>query len=318
MNIVVVDGYTLNPGDLSWEPLKELGEVTIYDRTAPNETIERCTDADMVLTNKVVFNAETIKALPKLKYIGVLATGYNVVDTKAAKEAGIIVTNIPAYSTESVAQMVFAQILNITNSVGHYASENSKGRWTNNTDFCYWDTPLTELAGKKIGIVGLGNTGSATARIANAFGMKVCAYTSKPEEAIPNYITKLTLDELFSKCDIVSLHCPLTETTKELVNATRLTKMKSTAILINTGRGPLVDEQAVADALNKGIIAAFGADVLSVEPAQPGNPLLTAKNCYLTPHIAWATYEARVRLLDICIANVKAFIDGKPQNIVNR
>ena len=317
MKIVVVDGYTLNPGDLSWEPLKELGEVTIYDRTAPNETVERCIDADMVLTNKVIFNAETIKALPKLKYIGVLATGYNVVDTKAATEHNVIVTNIPAYSTESVAQMVFAQILNITNRVGHYACENSKGRWTNNIDFCYWDTQLTELAGKKIGIVGLGNTGSATARIANAFGMDVCAFTSKPQESIPNYITKLTLDELFSQCDIVSLHCPLTETTKELVNEARLATMKTTAILINTGRGPLINEQAVADALNCGKIAAFGADVLSVEPAQPGNPLLGAKNCYLTPHIAWATYEARIRLMNICIDNVKAFINGTPQNVVN-
>ena len=317
MKIVVVDGYTLNPGDLSWEPLKELGEVTIYDRTAPNETVERCIDAEMVLTNKVIFNAETIKALPKLKYIGVLATGYNVVDTKAATEHNVIVTNIPAYSTESVAQMVFAQILNITNRVGHYACENSKGRWTNNIDFCYWDTQLTELAGKKIGIVGLGNTGSATARIANAFGMDVCAFTSKPQESIPNYITKLTLDELFSQCDIVSLHCPLTETTKELVNEARLATMKPTAILINTGRGPLINEQAVADALNCGKIAAFGADVLSVEPAQPGNPLLGAKNCYLTPHIAWATYEARVRLMNICIDNVKAFINGTPQNVVN-
>lgn len=317
MKIVVVDGYTLNPGDLSWEPLKELGEVTIYDRTAPDETVIRCIDAEMVLTNKVIFNAETIKALPKLKYIGVLATGYNVVDTKAATEHNVIVTNIPAYSTESVAQMVFAQILNITNRVGHYACENSKGRWTNNIDFCYWDTQLTELAGKKIGIVGLGNTGSATARIANAFGMDVCAYTSKPQESIPNYITKLTLDELFSQCDIVSLHCPLTETTKELVNEARLATMKPTAILINTGRGPLINEQAVADALNCGKIAAFGADVLSVEPAQPGNPLLGAKNCYLTPHIAWATYEARIRLMNICIDNVKAFINGTPQNVVN-
>ncbi|MBE6333245.1 MAG: D-2-hydroxyacid dehydrogenase [Bacteroidales bacterium] len=317
MKIVVVDGYTLNPGDLSWEPLKELGEVTIYDRTAPDETVARCIDADMVLTNKVIFNAEVINALPKLKYIGVLATGYNVVDTMAATEHNVIVTNIPAYSTESVAQMVFAQILNITNRVGHYACENSKGRWTNNTDFCYWDTQLTELAGKKIGIVGLGNTGSATARIANAFGMDVCAFTSKPQESIPNYITKLILDELFSQCDIVSLHCPLTETTKELVNEARLATMKPTAILINTGRGPLINEQAVADALNCGKIAAFGADVLSVEPAQPGNPLLGAKNCYLTPHIAWATYEARIRLMNICIDNVKAFINGTPQNVVN-
>lgn len=317
MKIVIVDGYTLNPGDLSWEPLKELGEVTIYDRTAPDETVARCIDADMVLTNKVIFNAEVIKALPNLKYIGVLATGYNVVDTKAATEHNVIVTNIPAYSTESVAQMVFAQILNITNRVGHYACENSKGRWANNVDFCYWDTQLTELAGKKIGIVGLGNTGAATARIANAFGMDVCAFTSKPQESIPNYITKLTLHELFSQCDIVSLHCPLTETTKELVNAERLATMKPTAILINTGRGPLINEQAVADALNSGKIAAFGADVLSVEPAQPGNPLLNAKNCYLTPHIAWATYEARIRLMNICIDNVKAFINGTPQNVVN-
>lgn len=317
MNIVVVDGYTLNPGDLSWEPLKELGQVTIYDRTAPNKTIERCIDADMVLTNKVIFNAETIKALPKLKYIGVLATGYNVVDTKTAKECGVIVTNIPAYSTESVAQMVFAQILNITNRVGHYAYKNSKGRWANNTDFCYWDTPLTELAGKKLGIVGLGNTGSATARIANAFGMQVYACTSKKQEQLPAYIKKLPIDELFRECDFISLHCPLTPETNKMVNAERLSTMKPTATLINTGRGPLIDEQAVADALNNGTIAAFGTDVLSVEPAQPDNPLLAAQNCFITPHIAWATYEARVRLMNICIENVKAYINNTSQNVVN-
>lgn len=318
MKIVVVDGYTLNPGDLSWDALNEMGQVTIYERTAPEQVIERCKDAEIVLTNKVVFNEQIISALPNLKYIGVLATGYNVVDTVAAKNRGIIVTNIPAYSTESVAQMVFAQILNITNRVGYYACENRNGRWSNNIDFCYWDTNLIELAGKKIGIIGVGNTGGATARVANAFGMEVWAYTSKSADELPEYIKKHTLDEIFSQCDIVSLHCPLTAQTEKMVNADRLATMKPTAILINTGRGPLVDEQAVANALNNNQIAAFGADVLSVEPAKADNPLLTAKNSFITPHIAWATYEARVRLINICFENVKAYINGTPQNVVNK
>ena len=316
MKIVVLDGYATNPGDLSWEEMENLGDLTVYDRTSPSELMERAKDADIVLTNKVVLNSDTIKSLPKLKYIGVLATGYNVVDVKVANNQGIIVTNIPAYSTESVAQMVFAHILNITQRVGHYAEENRKGRWTLNPDFCYWDTPLTELSGKTIGIVGLGNTGSATARIAQAFGMKVMTFTRKERSQLPFGIEKVSLDELFSTSDIVSLHCPLTDTTKEMVNRDRLRQMKPTAILINTGRGPLVNEQDLADALNNGVIYAAGVDVLSSEPPKEDNPLLTARNCFITPHIAWATKESRIRLMDIATSNVAAFLAGTPKNTV--
>ena len=285
MKIVVLDGYGLNPGDLSWEEMRALGELTVYDRTAPAELLERSAGAEVLITNKTVITAEDMVALPALKYIGVLATGYNIVDIQAAKARGIIVTNIPAYSTASVAQMVFAHILNITD-------------------------------GKKLGIIGLGNTGQATARIAAAFGMQVCAYTSKPQSQLPGGIRKMELDELFCECDVVSLHCPLTPDTKELVNATRLALMKPTAILINTGRGPLVNEKDLADALNKGVIAAAGLDVLSSEPPQYTNPLLTAKNCFITPHIAWATKEARVRLMQIAVGNLKGFIKGEIVNNV--
>lgn len=316
MKIVVLDGYGLNPGDLSWEEMQALGELTVYDRTAPAELAERAAGAEVLITNKTVITAEDMAALPALKYIGVLATGYNVVDVAAAKERGIVVTNIPAYSTASVAQMVFAHLLNITQRVGHYAYANRHGRWANNPDFCFWDTELTELADKKIGIVGLGNTGQATARIASAFGMQVCAYTSKPQTALPEGIKKMELDELFSQCDVVSLHCPLTPETKELANARRLALMKPTAILINTGRGPLVNEQDLADALNRGTIAAAGVDVLSTEPPRYDNPLLTARNCFITPHIAWATREARIRLMDIAVGNLKAYIGGQIINNV--
>lgn len=316
MKIVVLDGYGLNPGDLSWEGMQALGELTVYDRTAPAELLERSAGAEVLVTNKTVITAEDMAALPDLKYIGVLATGYNIIDVKAAKERGIVVTNIPAYSTDSVAQMVFAQILNITQRVGHYAYANRHGRWANNPDFCYWDTNLTELHGKKMGIIGLGNTGKATARIAVAFGMQVCAYTSKPQPELPEGIRKMELDEIFRECDIVSLHCPLTPDTKELVNAKRLAAMKPTAILINTGRGPLVNEQELADALNRGVIAAAGLDVLSSEPPLYTNPLLTAKNCFITPHIAWATKEARVRLMDIAVENLKGYLKGEIVNNV--
>lgn len=316
MKIVVLDGYGLNPGDLSWEGMQALGELTVYDRTAPAELLERSAGAEVLVTNKTVITAEDMAALPDLKYIGVLATGYNIIDVKAAKERGIVVTNIPAYSTDSVAQMVFAQILNITQRVGHYAYANRHGRWANNPDFCYWDTNLTELHGKKMGIIGLGNTGKATARIAAAFGMQVCAYTSKPQPELPAGIRKMELDEIFRECDIVSLHCPLTPDTKELVNAKRLAAMKPTAILINTGRGPLVNEQELADALNRGVIAAAGLDVLSSEPPLYTNPLLTAKNCFITPHIAWATKEARVRLMDIAVENLKGYVKGEIVNNV--
>lgn len=316
MKIVVLDGYGLNPGDLSWEGMQALGELTVYDRTAPAELLERSAGAEVFVTNKTVITAEDMAALPDLKYIGVLATGYNIIDVKAAKDRGIVVTNIPAYSTDSVAQMVFAQILNITQRVGHYAYANRHGRWANNPDFCYWDTNLTELHGKKMGIIGLGNTGKATARIAAAFGMQVCAYTSKPLSELPEGIRKMELDEIFRECDIVSLHCPLTPDTKELVNAKRLATMKPTAILINTGRGPLVNEQDLADALNRGVIAAAGLDVLSSEPPLYTNPLLTAKNCFITPHIAWATKEARVRLMDIAVENLKGYVKGEIVNNV--
>ena len=310
MKIVVLDGYGLNPGDLSWKGMEALGELTVYDRTSPSELMERSEGAEALITNKTLITAENMEALPDLKYIGVLATGYNVVDIEAAKARGIVVTNIPAYSTSSVAQMVFAHILNITQRVGHYAEENSKGRWTNNADFCYWDTDLVELDGKKMGIVGFGNIGQATARIAQAFGMEVLLYTSKEQSALPQGMRKVALDELFAESDVISLHCPLTPETKEMVNAERLKLMKPGAILVNTGRGPLVNEQDLADALNEGRIAAAGLDVLSIEPANADNPLLGAKNCFITPHIAWATKEARTRLMQIAVQNLKSYQEG--------
>ncbi|MEA4886305.1 MAG: D-2-hydroxyacid dehydrogenase [Bacteroides graminisolvens] len=318
MKIVALDGYGLNPGDLSWDAVSQLGELTVYDRTSSEEIIARSAGAEAILTNKTVITTEIMEALPDLKYIGVLATGYNVVNIGAAREKGIVVTNIPAYSTPSVAQMVFAHILNIAQQVQHHSEEVRKGRWTNNADFCFWDTPLIELREKKIGLVGLGHTGYNTARIAIGFGMQVTAYTSKSSLQLPPEIKKRTLDELFSECDIVSLHCPLTDETKELVNAERLRLMKPTAILINTGRGPLVNEQDLADALNAGKLYAAGLDVLSSEPPKADNPLLTARNCYITPHIAWASLEARTRLMDILVENIKAFQAGKPVNNVAR
>lgn len=316
MKIVVLDGYAANPGDLSWDALKSLGECTIYDRTAPDEVLERAADAEALLTNKVILTAEHMAALPQLKYIGVLATGYNVVDISAARERGIVVTNIPAYSTPSVGQMVFAHILNIAQQVQHHSDEVHKGRWSTSPDFCFRDTPLIELLGKKIGLVGLGQTGFNTARIAIGFGMKVWAYTSKSRLQLPPEIKKMELDQLFHECDIISLHCPLTEETRELVNARRLALMKPSAMLINTGRGPLVDEQALADALNSGQIYAAGVDVLSTEPPRADNPLLGAKNCYITPHIAWASTAARERLIKMAAENVKGYRDGKLMNVV--
>ena len=314
MKIVVLDGYGLNPGDLSWSGWEALGELKVYDRTSPSELLERSEGAEVLITNKTLITANDMALLPELKYIGVLATGYNVVDIDEAKARGIVVTNIPAYSTASVAQMVFAHILNITQRVGYYADENVRGRWTNNADFCYWDTNLVELDGKKMGIVGYGNIGKATARIALAFGMEVLAYTSKEQKDLPQGVKKATLDELFAESDVISLHCPLTPDTKELVNANRLKAMKPNAILVNTGRGPLINEQDLADALNEGRIAGAGLDVLSVEPSVAGNPLLSAKNCFITPHIAWAAKEARTRLMDIAINNLRSYQEG---NIIN-
>ncbi|MCQ2239395.1 MAG: D-2-hydroxyacid dehydrogenase [Bacteroidaceae bacterium] len=317
MKIVVLDGFAANPGDISWESLQQLGECVIYDRTSPAELMERAAGAEVLLTNKVIISAEAMKNLPQLKYVGVLATGYNVVDIKAAAELGIIVTNVPAYSTYSVAQMVFAHLLNITHHVAHHADAVRQGRWSSNPDFCFWDYPLIELMGLKMGVVGLGNTGTATAKIAQAMGMEVHAYTSKAQDQLPEGFQKSTLEDLFKECDVISLNCPLTENTKHLVNAERLALMKPTAILINTGRGPLVNDQDVADALNEGRIQAFAADVMTVEPPSADNPLLSAKNCFLTPHVAWATTAARQRLMQIAVANVKAFQEGKPQNVIN-
>lgn len=314
MKIVILDGYTANPGDLSWSDLEQLGQLTVYDRTRPEETVARAADADVVLTNKVVIGRQEISQLPRLQYIGVLATGYNVVDIQAARERGIIVTNVPAYSTESVAQMVFAHLLTVTNRTEHYAVLNRQGRWSSNPDFSYWDTPLHELAGKTFGIVGLGNIGSRVAQIALAFGMKVVALTSK--SALPAGIQKVSLDELLTTADVVSLHCPLTDTTRHLINARTLQMMKPSAILINTGRGPLVNDADVAEALSTQRLYAYCADVLTTEPPQADNPLLCQSNAYFTPHIAWASVEARVRLLQTAIANVRAFANGTPQNTV--
>lgn len=310
MKIIVLDGYGLNPGDLSWDAMSALGDLTVYERTSPSELLARAEGAEVLITNKTLITADDMAALPELRYIGVLATGYNVVDIEAAKARGIVVTNIPAYSTASVAQMVFAHILNIAQRVGYYADENVKGRWSDSKDFCYWDTNLVELDGKKMGIVGYGNIGRATARIALAFGMEVLAYTSKAQTELPEGVKKVTLDELFAESDVVSLHCPLTPDTKEMVNAGRLKLMKPSAMIINTGRGPLINEQDLADALNGGQIAAAGLDVLSVEPSTENNPLLKAKNCFITPHIAWATLEARTRLMDIAVNNLKSYQAG--------
>ena len=317
MKIVILDGYSANPGDLSWKELEELGTLTVYDRTKSDETVARAADAEIVLTNKVILNSEVIAQLPRLKYIGVLATGYNVVDIKAAHERGIIVTNVPAYSTESVAQMVFAHLLTVTNRTEHYAIQNRDGRWSSNPDFCYWDFPHMELAGKTFGVVGLGNIGLRVAQIAHAFGMKVKAVTSKVQSTLPVGIEKVSLEELLATADVLSLHCPLTDSTRHMINAATLQQMKPSAILINTGRGPLVDDQAVADALAKGAIAAYCADVVTEEPPRPDNPLLQQPNAFITPHIAWASMEARVRLLKVAIENVRLFLNGQPQNVIS-
>ena len=316
MKIVILDAYTANPGDLSWKGLQDLGELTVYDRTPPDLVVERCKGAEIVLTNKTVLNAQVLNQLPRLMYIGVLATGYNVVDIDAANRQHVVVTNIPAYSTMSVAQMTFAHILNIYNRVDWYAAENKNGMWQNSEDFSYISHSYRELDGKTLGVVGLGTIGAKVAEIALAFGMKVIAFTSKSQDDLPEGIVSVTMEELFAEADILSLHCPLTATTKHLVNRERLELMKPEAVIINTGRGPLVDDQALADALNSKRIMAYGADVLTEEPPKDGNPLLSARNAFLTPHIAWATKEARSRLIDIATSNVKAFIDGSPVNVV--
>lgn len=316
MEIVVLDGYTLDLADAFKKELSVLGECRYYDRTSAELVVERAQGAEVVFTNKVLLSEEVIAALPNLKYIGVLATGYNVVDIEAAKKRGIVVTNIPAYSTESVAQTVFAHLLTISNQVAHYSEEARTGVWTKCPDFSYTNTPLLEWNGKTMGIVGLGNIGQAVARIALAFGMKVIAYTSKKKEELPTGIFPVSKKELFQQSDVLSLHCPLTPDTKEFVCAETLSWMKPTAIVINTSRGLVVNEADLADALNEGKIMAAGVDVLSSEPPKADNPLLNARNCYITPHIAWATLEARTRLMQTAVDNLKSYRKGNVKNNV--
>lgn len=317
MNIVILDGYAANPGDLDYHHLEQLGNVTVYNRTTDEEKVERAKEADIVLLNKVNMDADTLRSLPRLKYIGMQATGYNVVDIETARQLGIVVTNVPAYSTDSVAQMTFAHILAVTNRVEHYAMEVRNDRWAYNKDFCYWDTPLVELAGKNFGIMGLGNIGRKVALLAKDFGMDVYACTGKNANDLPEWITKVSRDGLFAVSDILSLHCPLCGDTEHFVNADTLQMMKPGAILVNTSRGGLVDEDAVADALHSRQLAAYCADVMVHEPPSTESRLMREPNAFLTPHIAWATLEARTRLNRQVAENVKAFMEGKPINVVN-
>jgi len=313
MRIVILDGLTTNPGDVSWEPLERLGSLTVFDRTAPGDVAARAADADAVLTNKAIVGREQIAALPQLKYVGVLATGFNIVDVAAARERGIPVCNVPEYSTPNVVQATWALILELANRVGHHDRTVHEGHWAACHDFCYWHGDLVELAGRTLGIVGHGRIGRGVAAVGRAFGMRVIHHR-RQGGGDPACVD---LDTLFRDSDVVSLHCPLTPETKGLVDARRLALMKPTAFLVNTARGPLVDEAAVAAALNAGQIAGAAVDVLSVEPPPASNPLLTAKNCVITPHVAWATRDARRRLIDVTAANLAAFAAGQPQNVVN-
>ncbi len=319
MKIVVLDGYTLNPGDLTWEGLENLGELTVYDRTPVEQILERVGDAEVIFTNKTPLSKETLAKVPTVKYIGVLATGYNIVDTKAAQEQGIIVTNIPTYGTAAVAQFVFALLLEICHHVWAHSEAVKNGAWTNSPDFCFWNYPLIELAGKTMGIIGFGRIGQATAKIAQSFGMKVLAYDEFQDKALEDDTLKYaTLDELLANSDVISLHCPLFESTKGIINRDTIAKMKDGVIIINTSRGPLVVEEDLAQALNSGKIFGAVVDVVSTEPINKDNPLLTAKNCIVTPHIAWAPMESRNRLMNIALDNLKAFLTGDPVNVVNK
>jgi glycerate dehydrogenase len=316
MKIVILDGYAANPGDLSWDEFAKLGTLEVFDRTSEEQIATRLQGAAIAITNKVVLNRKTISALPDLRYIGVTATGYNIVDTEAARERGIVVCNVPEYSTPDVAQAVFALMMELTLRTGHHAATVREGKWSRSADFCYWDYPLIGLAGLTLGIVGYGRIGQAVSRAGQAFGMKILA-TRRTRPATTDDVQYVELDTLLRESDVISLHCPLTPESKEMVNARFLARMKPTAFLINTARGGLVDEPALADALNRGRIAGAGLDVLFTEPPPASNPLLTAKNCIITPHIAWATKTARVRLLQIATDNVRAWQNGKAQNVVN-
>jgi glycerate dehydrogenase len=316
MKIVVLDGFALNPGDLSWKGIRQLGECTVHERTAPEEIEIRARDAEILLTNKTMLTAATIARLPRLRYIGVLATGYNIVDLEATLNRGIIVTNVPFYSTMSVAQVVFAHLFNLTHHMAHHTEAVRSGRWSACRDFSFWDYPLTEVSGLTLGIVGPGRIGSAVAQAGIAFGMQVVASGSSATKSVPPRVNPVSMDELFRRSDVVSLHCPLTPQTRGLVSRERLAMMKPTAFLINTSRGPLVDEEALAEALNTGRIAGAGLDVLCVEPPPAGDPLLRAKNCCITPHFAWASTAARRRLLEEVTENLRAFLAGSPRNVV--
>ncbi|GGG83264.1 glycerate dehydrogenase [Parapedobacter pyrenivorans] len=318
MKLTILDGYALNPGDLSWEYLNRYGEVMVYDRTPSTEIVERAKEADVVLTNKVPLDTDTLKQLPKLKYIGVLATGYNIIDINQANRQGIVVTNVPGYSTRSVAQLTFALLLELCHHVQYHSDRVMEGKWAQSPDFSFWDYPLIELSEKTIGIVGFGDIGGQVADIATAFGMQVMAYSrTETDQSHRSNFRWVGLDELLAHSDVVSLHCPLTPQTNGMMNKDTLAKMKPSAFLINTSRGPLVVEKDLKELLNRGKIAGAGLDVLSVEPPDPDNPLFGAKNCLITPHIAWATQEARSRLMEIADANLSAYLAGKPVNVVN-
>ena len=320
MKIVILDGYTENPGDLSWGELEALGDLTVYDRTPHDEEeiLKRIGDADAIYTNKTPISRATVETAPNLKFIGVLATGYNVVDVAAAKEKGVAVTNIPTYGTAAVGQFAIALLLEICHHVGHHSKAVHEGRWENNQDWCFWDYPLIERAGKTLGIIGFGRIGQTTGRIAKAMGMKVIAYDSVESDsgrAIGEYVT---LDELLASSDVIALHCPLFPETQGIINKDSIAKMKDGVIILNNSRGPLIVEQDLADALNSGKVYAAGLDVVSTEPIKGDNPLLTAKNCFITPHISWAPKESRQRLMDIAVDNLRQFIAGTPVNVVNK
>lgn len=315
--IVVLDGYTENPGDLSWEGLERLGEVTVYDRTAPEEAAERIGGASLVLTNKTPITREVLESCGNIRYIGVLATGYNVVDVQAARERGIVVTNIPAYGTEAVGQYAIALLLEICSQVGHHSRAVHEGRWESCRDFCFWDYPLIELAGKTMGIVGFGRIGRTVARIAQALGMNILACANHPNPAYENESCRYaSLEEVLAQSDVISLHCPLTKETEGLINRDTIGKMKDGVILLNNSRGPLVVEEDLAEALKTGKVYAAGVDVVSTEPIRGDNPLLAAPNCFITPHISWAPRETRQRLMDIAVQNLKSYLEGRPENVV--
>ena len=316
MKIIVLDGFAMNPGDLSWEGLNQLGDCQVYDRTNPTDLYNRINDAAVVITNKAFLDGQIIDRLPNLRYIGVTATGYNVVDVQAASRKGIVVTNIPAYSTDSVAQLVFSHILNVANRVEMHCVSVRSGEWVNNPDFAYWKSPQMELAGKTLGIVGFGRIGLKVAQIGLGLGMKVIFHNRSKITDVPVGAIQLTQEEVFAQSDVVSINCPLTAENAGFVNHQLLQTMKPSAMLVNTGRGGLVNEADLATALNEGVIAAAGLDVLSTEPPQADNPLLAAKNCFITPHIAWATLEARQRLMDLTVENLQCFISGRAQNVV--